>query len=896
MGESMRHLGRVAKYGLLPGVFPRIRELFGSGFSCFTFFMANVYKGVGLLPAGHPYLNPHNRGRFGIWNVMAEARRNLVFSPAHIDQILVFFCLWVGIALLVMQFGLLLLSVFVQSAWAGVGAWWARFFVTANPEEDLAFVTLDRIFGVPDIFNSRIAGGDDGAFPSAFHVGLHELFSYYSIGIFAVAIIIIIYYAITLTAETAQSGQPFGRRFNSWAPARLILCIALLAPISNGMNIAQLGTLRVAKWGSSMATNGWIEFNNAVEDGQTQLGLRENLIAIPNRPSMNTFHEWTVLAKVCQFMHQYMYNRTVVPYVVRTAPENAGGATVGPDFALFLGTDYATARTISANGTITIVMGEQNDAYTRDRWNIRPFCGVIAIEMADVENEGVIDLQEAYFNILQDDMGYGGSETSNILTEAAIGIAQRFVPTPNKNPEAVVNLSMENIAAVRRDTMQRIQAAIDAARTTVQAEADWDTFEERYGWAGAGIWYNKVAQYNGTFFEAVYNLPVPIRYPEVMEWVRERRSEQEEQVHARDRYRPYRLGGDVENPLGMVEFKDQGELYIAQALHYVQTMWAGAYVKSDDSAILDYVQLVFGAAGLFNMRRNIEAGVHPLAALVGIGSAMIQSTVINIGAGALGGALGGIGYMTGSDVIKSLGAAISKVSFQIALLGISTGFILYYVLPFLPFLYFTFAFGGWLKAVFEAMVGLPLWALAHLKIDGEGINGPMALDGFFLVFEIFVRPIVIVIALISSVATFSAMTIATNATWDVVLDNLTGHKPNLGAYLPLPPGVPPQGGTWYRATTGSGQGLRGIVDYLFFTVLYAIFIYIIALSCFKMIDLVPNYVLRWMGKGIRTIGEGELSEDPGQSLLRNVSIGSSAVVDKFSGSSISMMKALVGGK
>lgn len=904
MSDSIRQFGSVARYALLPGLLPRVREFFGSGFAHLSFFMANVYRAVRLLPEGHPYLNYDNMGRYGLWNVMAEARSNLVFSRRHIDQILVFFCLLLGIVLLVLQCGVLAVSLFVQSAWAGgVGAWWARFFVTANPEDDLAFVTLDRIFGIPDIYNSRISTGADGPFPSPFHLGLQELFSYYSIGIFAIAIIVIIYYVMTLVAETAQSGQPFGRRFNGWAGARLILMIALLAPISTGMNIAQLGTLRVAKWGSSLATNGWILFNDTIVDGQTQLGQPDSLIAIPNRPALNTYLEWATLSLVCYYMHEYIYDRTIDYYVVRTVPESAAHANNGPDFQTLSSTDYAAARTIAAEGTIMIVAGEQDPAYAREhRSQIKPVCGAVAIQVVDVENEGSINLQEAYYNIVRQSLVT--TATAGLFTAwqhwgIAQSIALRFTPTANRNPSAsgytiagfstgIGALEVNTLRNLRLAMLQEIQTAIDAARTAAQADAEWDTYGQQYGWGGAGMWYNRLAEYNGGLFASVYNLPTPVRYPEVMEWVRERRGEDDEQVQPRDRYRPYSGNGDADDPSQLIEFRDQGELYMAQAMYYVQRNWEPAYIPSDQNAVLDYINLIFGTSGLFNMRRNIDEGVHPMAALVGIGSSLIQSTVINLGAAALGGAMGGAGYMTNTTVLKSLGMAIGSITFKIALLGLSIGFLLFYVVPFLPFIYFTFAFGGWIKAVFEAMVGLPLWALAHLRIDGEGINGPMALDGFFLVLEIFVRPIVIIIALISSVSIFSAMVTVLNSVWDLVITNLTGHMPS-GAAPVSPPGQP-------QVTTGLIEALRNTVDKLFYTVLYAVVVYIIGLSSFKMIDLVPNYVLRWMGKGIRTIGEGELSEDPGQSLLRNVSLGSSAMIDRFSGTSHTMMGMLMGRK
>ena len=69
--------------------------------------------------------------------------------------------------------------------------------------------------------------------------------------------------------------------------------------------------------------------------------------------------------------------------------------------------------------------------------------------------------------------------------------------------------------------------------------------------------------------------------------------------------------------------------------------------------------------------------------------------------------------------------------------GIIMGFVLYYILPFMPFIYFFFAVGSWVKAIFEAMVGVPLWALAHLKIQGEGLPTQSALTGYLLIYPQF---------------------------------------------------------------------------------------------------------------------------------------------------------------
>jgi hypothetical protein len=105
------------KYALLPGIIPRLSDFFRSGFMHVAFGIALVYYNVGLLPAGHPYTNPVNIGRYGIRHVIAEAARNLKWSWRHIDQILIFFTILIGVVLLALQaLGLVIALITTQPA------------------------------------------------------------------------------------------------------------------------------------------------------------------------------------------------------------------------------------------------------------------------------------------------------------------------------------------------------------------------------------------------------------------------------------------------------------------------------------------------------------------------------------------------------------------------------------------------------------------------------------------------------------------------------------------------------------------------------------------------------------------------------------------------------------
>lgn len=853
--------GRIIRRATLPGIWPRLRDLFGSGFAHVCYFMAVVYRSVNLLPAAHPYLDHNNVGKYGLWNVMGEARRNLIFDRHHIDQIIVFGALCGGVVLLFMQILMVVLALAVSAAWAGPISWWI--FTTGASEDDLAFVTLDRVFGIPDIFGSRIAGGDDGPFPNAFHQGLHTLFEFYSMGVFAVAMIVIIYYVITIVGETAQSGTPFGQRFNGvWAPVRLMLCIGLLAPLEYGMNFAQLSTLRVAGMGSSMATNAWLFFITEVGTDETILGPDDSLVAIPNRAPQNNLLEWILVARTCSEMYYLMYDRDVFPYIVNTKPV---GHSTGAAQVADLGVGYAEAAAMADQGTITIVMGEENAAlYSNYPGNIKPLCGKLGMQVVDAEQPGAIMIQEAYYTYVQNQLNVADS----ILGGFGEAIALRFVPTADKDPTSAVP-SAAFLRTMRAGFNNMAQTAIDEGRDAQLGAAEWDDFAAEYGWAGAGIWYNKIAQYNGTLFGAVYNLPTPLSYPEVMETASSRRGEEESELDPSRRYSPSSAGGDYAAPAHAIEYPSEGDRYIAQATYFAQQIFQDSYIQEESNALMDIINMIFGTTGLFDMRENIDAGIHPLAALTAVGNSLINSTIMSLGGLGMGTAMGAAGLFTGSGALLHIGKAIGSIAVQVGMLGLSLGFILYYVLPMLPFIYFFFSFGGWVKAIFQAMVGLPLWAVAHLRIDGDGVPGQMAMDGYYMIFEIFARPIMLLVSLIASVTIFSAMVRVLNGIWDLVLTNLVGNRPD-GTEAVTP-----------SITVGLLDSMGNTVDFLFYTAIYAIFVYMLAMSSFKLIDEIPNYFMRWMGKQISGFGEGERSDASGQGLVQNVYMGSEALKAQF---------------
>jgi hypothetical protein len=288
---------------------------------------------------------------------------------------------------------------------------------------------------------------------------------------------------------------------------------------------------------------------------------------------------------------------------------------------------------------------------------------------------------------------------------------------------------------------------------------------------------------------------------------------------------------------------------------------------------IDFISVVFGLNGLFDLRAcsaidpsTGQSIIHPLAQLATIGKSLVENAIRSM-AMAMGAAFGGgmIGMMG-----SALGAALNSASGMfvgVATIGLTTGFVLYYILPFLPFIYFFFAVGSWVKSIFEAMVGAPLWALAHLRIDGEGLPGSSAVSGYFLIFEIFIRPIVTVFGLIGGMAVFGAMAVVLNDLFDLVVMNVTG--------------VGPGGSNSTMNPTVAESFRRGILDQFFFTVMYAILLYMMAVSSFKMIDTIPKNVMRWMNSRVGTFNDNK--SDPTDNLTTYAAASGSQITGQLFG-------------
>jgi conjugal transfer/type IV secretion protein DotA/TraY len=412
-----------------------------------------------------------------------------------------------------------------------------------------------------------------------------------------------------------------------------------------------------------------------------------------------------------------------------------------------------------------------------------------------------------------------------------------------------------------------IQAANAELANPKNFKIDQDVLDR--GWAGAGVWFQHVANINGAYVSAVQQMPYGKERPKVMEGERDR---------------IMRVLPNIQDPDDFCA-KTGGETRPGAAVDKTPAhvlCQVNAYLKSDsnnytfrfdpngsqgvsglnghimegqkqvDNILMRIANTIFGTGFLFQPCDNTDT--HPLVYLSTLGRTILETAARQLMTGSAIAAAGGLASVGNEDAASSL-KKISNFYVAIASVMFSAGFMLYYVLPMLPFIYFFFAVLSWVKAVYEALLGAPMWALTFLNLQGDGIGTSKSRGGFMLLLEILLRPIITVFSLIAAMSVFTALVMMIHDTLPLVVKSAQECQAATGA----------SGNQFANLVMGQ------LIDKFFFTILYLLLMYLVAMNCFKIIDLIPNKFVRWIGGGAKSFaGEAYNRDTPSQKFTSNV--------------------------
>lgn len=168
----------------------------------------------------------------------------------------------------------------------------------------------------------------------------------------------------------------------------------------------------------------------------------------------------------------------------------------------------------------------------------------------------------------------------------------------------------------------------------------------------------------------------------------------------------------------------------------------------------------------------------------------------------------------GGDALNKIAGTLMYVMTIILLVGLMHA----YVLPMIPYIYFTTFILTELIFVITSLIAAPLWMLAHIRLDGgEEYVGQQQMAGYAILFNLLMRIPLGVLAFVMSFMIFNAMQV----------------------FMQM---------TFYPAVQGGqGHGSAGIFGMLVNLILMTFLNWQIALRCFGLINTVPNAMSQWMG-------------------------------------------------
>lgn len=798
--SSRLRFRKILKYAFMPEIASRVKRL-GKGLSSFAYMLALIFRSVGLLPARHPLLLAENFGRYGIIDVIAIAANNLVISKKNVDQILIFGAVVLAVIMTALQVGIIVFYAFMNPGVAQAASEGMFSLSAAAAEKDVVLTFLQQTIGLDGFFNNSSPVGFSLA------SGVRAMLGFYSTGLMLVATCIVVYYVITVVGESAQSGTPFGRRFNGlWAPIRLVLALGLLVPLGNGLNASQYIVLSVAKAGSSFATQSWNKFvDNIVAPKLTLPPVEaEGLTAIGKS---------IFLSEVCAASYNFQNSGKPQVEIVRTVPKGASPS---------LGGAGATVSTVDGDNVISIAWKAKVGAsYANSEYH----CGAVKINYSvnpgDAKAKAFADaVAKAYVG--------GVDKIIADVKDSATKYASRYTPgAPDYNGTAALPDStflINSIKAAESQVRSEIQGLFNGASSDLESKVmgtSPDKMKEG-GWGKAATFYMRFASGTQQAISLVKTLaPIPTTTDAATQAAAIQSSEYRNSWWTWSSWRSW-FTGDKDEKAALGEQAQHVATAISKAQDRVNSAipdpigpvnLKGRDITSTTGGTVGWaLSSIFLAPSIYDLANPNTQNVHPIVKLTNIGGEIIARSFAMFAGGAL---------------ISLLSGALGNFVLLFAFLGIGIGFILSYVLPLMPFIYFFFAIVEWGMGVLEGLLGAPLWALAHLRIDGEGMPGQAAMQGYNILLTILLRPIFILFALMASFTVFSAGAYFLNLIYaEAILNDLgVAADPSVAAYVLNP---------------------INIMGYL---LMYAVIAYNLGLVCFKMIDQVPANVMRWMGLG-----------------------------------------------
>lgn len=817
------------------------RMLFAAIVQMFASFLASAQ----LIPATHRSLRPLTPRDANLGEVMALAYATVRSPGARVDQMAIFGIVSGLMGLLALQSVYMVASLFVGTAHAAIDAQaylpaivcmfndTPGGYFTAPCASDMAQNWIDSLL-LGDVssswFNSMVMS-------MPLRDGMSAMFTTYSYAMLVLAGFLVMYHLLTVIAGTAHEGRLGGKVMNQiWAPIRLIAAIAMLVPMtSNGLNGGQYVVVQAAKMGSALASNTWLAFAQKFTDSSVMnLGA---FIILPPLQSATPTVRGVLDILVCKAVFA-----------------NAADKIGTTDFSVTPSGWFAEGNTIAGNAEYIKMTFDYYNSVSDDSETAA--CGSITLPNPDYDPKG------SYVSYISDNDWYNKAYTMRKIMlnghKDAINNLLKDDSDLSKLAKALVDSAdtANSDYKFTEDDAELFNNAVGSYLGTISSKMfdavdgsgldSYSMVASAYarGWVSASVWFNSVSRINGMLMDFVQLNPIV-------------NPDAQFGIYADDQVAEvgYMALDMVDNTLGMLPvLSSTGSktftLYEPDQLS--NDLVSATKGQSSITGFLtklasNFKETIGGTTGSSGTGPADLSGIsgyakplqlntsNPLAELSAVGLRLIKlalksteemencMTMAAMNAEKLEktpkGDRADLSKQAGACGAKSYTGIGPSVFIIQSVVGamIAAGVTLGFVLPLIPFIRFLFGMMTWILSMFESVIAIPVVALAHIKMDGDGIAGPTARTAYLLVLQVFLRPVLMIFGLILALLLFNVMIIALNE--------------------------------FYAGAVRSSEagGSMGAVATVVYTVIYGALAYALANASFKAIDIIPAQCLKWIG-------------------------------------------------
>ncbi|MDI1229365.1 MAG: DotA/TraY family protein [bacterium] len=870
--------------------------------------MATLFAEVSLIPSTHPALEAdgHTKKSYSFRKLVGEAWFRLKTQRATTYQWTMFGAIIMMIVAFTASMGAFFARVFMGVGAVAQAQIFEAFRHPGDPYGKGAGVTeLDAtagtITGAAGLFDLRVQGNGistDYALMAldkmlrqgmasnptggALQNALGGLMQIYNSGMLVVACLMIGWMVISVIIDTAKTGTVGGGRHNMvWVPIRVLFALGIMFPLgSAGFSGGQYMVVKLAEWGSNFGTRGWATYVASVVGNQTLLS--------PYTVANNT-NVVTSISKimVCQVAYNtYLQQRTGAldpDQVIERKQDTMSAAPGTPQQSqLYITNRYSNNTAPNICGAIKYATAANNDDNNQflDWSTTAPNTAMTASTTTttapdnNYKNVGMTTAVRGFRDAMRGALapvladtptGVGaGTVVDEARQFACAFVSRRFSDGGGAgNPVADIPMCAGATAAAtdpdasRQQTMlNTMQAAMMAAFTgggkaaldgyigTTSASPMMTEMSTR-GWAGMAMWYQDIANLNNVKYTA--QEPMATVEPGSVwsgsggaGWERcaGDSNESGEQckisgledkiftvMNEYDRWWGVSaLAGAAGKAAAQASTQANQELNpsVTSSIGSILS-WIGNVSIGDNGILTVLTRFIFPrefGVFLFKAVDLSATNTYPLAQLSDTGH-----SVLGIGALLWTGVsvLQALSTIDGAGFSLGKGLAFSALMGALASVGsmmILAGCVISFYLPALPFIRVAFSVLTWLTSVFEAVVMVPVAALTHLSTQGPGLMGNHGRTAWTLWFNVFLRPILTVFGFVAGMLCYSTFAVFFHTTFE-------------------------EGAARVMSTNWYPMKILAKVAY---SVIYLGTLYAAANTCFKLLDVFPNHLMRWLGE------------------------------------------------